>query len=908
MDDAIYLASTAPGQGARGTAGVRGWLVQRALDAGGVLPNVTIHAHASFETPDRADQDQKLSERRMDVAAGVVHSLANITAQQAHGFDGVNASNNQADRVAIITLATTQPGGSATLKVSRAARGQPTQAVEKKPVSPPTPLPKQPPSVFRRVGIRVKVLRNDPVLIELTGELDFETELERTLRNPAAPAAPTGGKLELKRQDGAVTPRPNYNPKDGVVDFRLTIVHDPATHAWTETLAIGAHPNDVNGLLQVTNDHGSTLTAENRIKDLLGSVMILTPIIGTAVGAMDPNSAGSYAVLGGALVGAAAIGAAGFIQTQKITLYGGELRFREFIPPNDPAAFTDAGVLFDYAVEFGVEIKSLGIGTRKPLKVRYRAIGFNLNFAGGGYQPIFDTSKGYELDLSDPGLFKLPSPIDNVLKIFGARIAKVNPLTVELDLGLKVDLGVVSIDRFKVKLPVDPPGVPTILPSGLKVDISNVLVGSGYVNIIEPPAEPADDDRSPSFGGIEGQFDITLVPVKLRIAASFGIRPVESPDKKRKATAVFLGMVVDLPSPIVLVPPVGIYGFSGLFAMHYKRVESDPDPDPSDAIGPAILWLRDAGGEPTRLFNDNVRLWDTEIDRWSFGVGVRLGTNEGGFLVNLRGMFVLELPGPRILIFVNVLIVKVLPDSEAGEEPDGRHPGGGRSRFRTRHLHDRDHRRHHHQGDHLRRHPGRVLRRFQAGEPLAPLRRDVWDAGVGDDSQHRPRLRLRDDGRPRHSRSGGAVGDRVARLRTHAHAAGHGDGGRRRRLDRLRRRGHRAVREGLPARRRRGDVLAAAAPVWTGKARRRTAALHRVDRRARHARRRSTRPDAAQRRDLRPHRPVLLLGRGLRQGRDRPQAAGARAAADRAQRLAAEPCAGHYGRSGRRPADRRQPG
>jgi hypothetical protein len=516
--------------------------------------------------------------------------------------------------------------------------------------------------VFRRVGIRVKIIRNDPVLVELNGQLDFETDLENKLRNPDSAAPETGvGNLGLTQQSAAVT-GPNANPKDGVVDFRLTVVHDPATHSWTETLAIGAHPDDVNGLLQMTNPHNGALTVENRLKDLLGSVLILAPIIGTAVGATDPNSAGSYAVLSGAIVGAGAIGAAGFIHTEKLTLYGGELRFRQFIPPEDPAQFTDAGVVFDYGVEFGVAIDALDIRTTKPLKVRYRAIGFNLNFAGGGYQPIFDTSKGFELDLSDPGLFALPSPIDNVLKIFGARIAKVNPLTVELDLGMKVDLGVVTIDRFKVKLPIDPPGIPTILPSGIKVDISQVLVGSGFVNIIEPPAAPPSNSPEPSFGGIEGAFDITLVPVKLRIAASFGVRPVSSADDTRKATAVFLGLIIDLPAPIPLAQSgIGIYGFSGLFAMHYKRLEHDPDP--TDATGPAILWLKNAGGEPAQLFNgDGLALWGPELDRWSFGVGVMLGTMEGGFLVNLRGMFVLELPGPRILVFVKVLVIAVLPD------------------------------------------------------------------------------------------------------------------------------------------------------------------------------------------------------------------------------------------------------
>jgi hypothetical protein len=660
--DAVYTSRQAPAQSGTGTAGVRAWLGQRAIDAGGAALAVTIEAHASWDRDADADTDVALSQRRLGVAVGVVGNRATITTVPATGHADAKVHNREKkeeDRVAIITLTTTQPAETATLLVSRAARTAPTQPpAQPQPTPPPKPLPNKPPGVFRRVGIRVKVIRNNPVLVELTGQLDFETDLEKKLRNPdGGPQENGAGSLGLKQQTAAVS-GPNTNPKDGVVDFRLTVVHDPATHSWTETLAIGAHPDDVNGLLQMTNSHAGSATAETRLKDLLGSVAIMAPIIGTAVGATDPGSAGSYAVLGGAVVGAGALGAAGFIRTEKLTLYGGELRFRQFIPPNDPAQFTDAGVLFDYGVEFGVAIDALDIRTTKPLKVRYRAIGFNLNFAGGGYQPIFDTSKGFELDLSDPGLFALPSPIDNVLKIFGARIAKLNPLTVELDLGMKVDLGVVTIDRFKVKLPVDPPGIPTILPSGIKVDISQVLVGSGYVNIIEPPAAPPGSPQ-PGFGGIEGAFDITLVPVKLRIAASFGVRPIT--DGTRNATAVFLGLIIDLPAPIPLGQSgIGIYGFSGLFAMHYKRLENDPDP--TDATGPAILWLVDAGGEPAKLFNNGKTLWGPEFDRWSFGVGVMLGTMEGGFLVNLRGMFVLELPGPRILVFVKVLIVAVLPD------------------------------------------------------------------------------------------------------------------------------------------------------------------------------------------------------------------------------------------------------
>ena len=665
--DPLYEQSARGGQSATGTAAVHAWLDQLAT-AGGAQPNVTVDAFASFESLDRDSEDQTLSERRRDVALGAIGTLAQVTGGTAHGFHdrpSGTGTDQQIDRIALIHATVTQAAATVTLQVSRGARSAPAPGPAQ-PTPPPSPLPNKPPGVFRRVGIRVKVLRNQPVLLQLSGQLDFETDAEAKLRNPSGSAPITGqGSLGLKQQAAAVAGA-NPNPKDGVTDFTITVVHDPATHTWTETLQVGAHPDDVDGLLQLTNPHTAQLTVDNRLKDMLGSVMILAPIIGVAVGATDPNTAGSYAVLGGTLVGAAAIGAAGFLRTEKMTLYGGEMHFREVIPPSDPAQLTDWGVLFDYGVEFGVDIDALGIKTTKPLKVRYRALGFNLNFAGGGYQPIFDTSKGYELDLSDPGLFKLPSPIDNVLKIFGARIAKVNPLTVELDLGMKVDLGVVKIDRFKVKLPIDPPGVPTILPSAISVNISQVLVGSGFVNIIEPPAAPAGQEQ-PGFGGIEGGFDVSLVPVKLRIAASFGVRPVSS--GQRTATAVFLGLIVDLPAPIPLAQSgLGIYGFSGLFAMHYKRLESDPDP--TDAKGPAILWLKAAGGEPAKLFNNGVELWGPELDRWSFGIGVSLGTTEGGFLINLRGMLVLELPGPRILVFVKVTIVGKLESLKPAADLD----------------------------------------------------------------------------------------------------------------------------------------------------------------------------------------------------------------------------------------------
>ena len=88
--------------------------------------------------------------------------------------------------------------------------------------------------------------------------------------------------------------------------------------------------------------------------------------------------------------------------------------------------------------------------------------------------------------------------------------------------------------------------------------------------------------------------------------------------------------------------------------MHYKR-----DENPAAQV-PALDRLNTkAHGNPTEL-----TAWVPDPDKWSFGIGAILGTMEGGVILNLKGMLMLELPGPRILIFVNAQLLQARPPTE----------------------------------------------------------------------------------------------------------------------------------------------------------------------------------------------------------------------------------------------------
>ena len=535
------------------------------------------------------------------------------------------------------------------------------------------------PPVIKQLGIRVKVERNKLSLLELYGKIDFETELEKKTRtgiSDATPAQPeNSSKLDLQ----------HGNAHDGEIDFKLTYQYDKAIDETTMIFLLHSDQRDTDGLLHMDNN----ANRDDRFKNIFGALLLFAPIINSAATSAGNNSkdAGAWIELGLSIGVPVAIGGLNVFRTRKIILYGGEAKSKFVTPKSgDPLRSFDFGLVFDYEVQFDIIIEALSIGKNRlpgapaplppPLRARYKAIGFNIHYAdlpatlsapaykGVQYKPVFDSSKGYDLDLSDPSLFSLPNPLGALFNIVGARLARFNPVTLEVDFAIKVDLGVITVDKFKLKIPLDPTGAPQIIPSGVKVNIPGVLLGNGFVEVIDADI-PDENGNTIHAKGVEGGLDLTLVALKVRVCANIGLGTLHDNTTSRDAISVFVGMRAEFPTPIILFQTgLGIYGFMGLFAMHYKRLENPPDP--TSAVGPALGWLVKAEGDPTKLKNSaSERLWQMAMDRWSFGVGVILGTIDGGILMNFQGMLVLELPGPRILVMVKMKIVSVLPSQPA---------------------------------------------------------------------------------------------------------------------------------------------------------------------------------------------------------------------------------------------------
>ena len=70
---------------------------------------------------------------------------------------------------------------------------------------------------------------------------------------------------------------------------------------------------------------------------------------------------------------------------------------------------------------------------------------------------MFDSTRGYTIDVASGGGLQIADPLGQILRVLGARLSRSNPMTLEVDIALGVDLGVVAIDQASVRAYLDEP-------------------------------------------------------------------------------------------------------------------------------------------------------------------------------------------------------------------------------------------------------------------------------------------------------------------------------------------------------------------------------------------------------------------------------------------------------------------
>lgn len=619
---------------------------------------ITIEGTASFDgDPQKAGYNYLLSQRRSQGLAELINADPSLTGFNVTHVPLLNAGaqppaawtrdwsthtdpresthtdpREQRWKSTITGFSVNIPGPVIEGEVRRPTGPAPPTAPTTRDNPPDTPPPAD---WFRSARLKIRIVRDQFVALQLSGSIDFETAVEGSLRNQ--------GGTEFPSIRGI-----GNNPADGIVDFLFLYQTDPASQTDEVKLYIGSDPNDRDGLIMTGQLPGQTLEAPNTGRNILGMTTVFTPLLAEIAPSNPADGGIAPIVLSGAVIALpAALAEIGFLNVERVVLFGGEAAFRR------KGDLWETSFLFDVETAISADIslggfRLLEIPRDTPLAVRYKAIGLKFGFppgSGGAFElrPVFDQSRGYTIDVSGPGAIRIPDPLGQLLQVLGARIARTNPLTFEIDLGFAIDLGVISVDRARVRISLDPVGPPELTAFGAGLKVPGVLEGSGYMEM----------NNAGGAMEIKGGIDVSLVPIKMRIAAQIAVAQIPESDGG-PATGVAITLEVELPVAIPLAQSgFGIYGFLGLFAMHYAR-----DEDGITSLTPALSWLKDkAQGDPT-----NLQAWKPTVGSWAFGVGITLGTMGSPIIFNVKGMFLLELPGPRILLVVKANLLAMLPE------------------------------------------------------------------------------------------------------------------------------------------------------------------------------------------------------------------------------------------------------
>ncbi|EDM76996.1 hypothetical protein PPSIR1_15885, partial [Plesiocystis pacifica SIR-1] len=462
---------------------------------------------------------------------------------------------------------------------------------------------------FRRLRVDLKLHRN----VLTRGMLEAVVDLHEGAKR----ALPEG-------QGGESTP--GMADPNGLTRIPLVFTQDPATGRMRGEAALVADPRDEDGLRRFVRGKDAVAPWINPL------FAVLPPMV--ALG--GSNFAAQAGLAAGAAGLVALLEAVGYLKVPTLQFQGVRVRYDHL--PDEPTTWAVRAAT-DYQVELEVDFKPLKMKTSKPIAVNYRDVG--LVFGGEhGLAFDFDPKKGLAVDVADEGLFKLPEPLGSLLTVTFVRLGIGSPLSVSVGLRLNLALGAFKISRFQGKLSFDPEGGPTLAeqvkfsvsPIRVAVDVKDLMKGAGLVEIGD--------------SGFSAGVDLTWLKPKMRLAADFAYQ--KNPEGRHAVYAAVFGEW----AAAIPLGGAGLYGLGGLFGMNFVRKQGDD----------AFAWY---AHEAPKANVQSLKKWEVKFDgadRFAVGLGAVLGTlGDGGRAFNAKGVLLVEVPGPRILLFMRANLLTKRP-------------------------------------------------------------------------------------------------------------------------------------------------------------------------------------------------------------------------------------------------------
>ena len=501
-------------------------------------------------------------------------------------------------------------------------------------LTPKKPEPRMP---RRPYLIRLVVKWDSPTVVELSDAIP--TLVELTVARQAEPLLVPG--LSGSDDDIHVTPvRDPAVPGPEIFTWTGRWSYDARSGQTVFSLALDSS-GDPNGLFFVGGDNAPK-------HNVLATVLALGPAL-IAGAAAPTGSVDDTAIRAGALV-AAGLAAGAFARNGKVVVFGVEVEERQ--RALDSLAGSRQRLLCDYTVQVGFEVTAAGIGLStsadKPLKVRYKNVGVELDNAREGLDKFGLVYEDVSFEIEDPGQWTISGPLGELLRVTGARAGS-GSQWYEIDLRFALDTGPITVTGATIRLSfsrdaADQPHVELEL-RGLAVDleIPGTLRGGGQLKV-------------GAGGALSAALDLEVIPAGIEVLGALNLSGsfAQIEIGVRFATGLPLGLT-----------GLGVFGFVGRFVANGTRDLSGTSPN--DPVQRELDWFK----KPL------LQKYMPQPGQWALGLGALVGTlPDGAFLFNALGMFTVSHPEPSVIFGVDVtflstprLPIESPPPPAAGTPP-----------------------------------------------------------------------------------------------------------------------------------------------------------------------------------------------------------------------------------------------